>query len=234
MCPALPSPTISLGQTARPLMKANWPGKMSVNPKEIRTGSFLDELLYRRVPPVLAAYLGVTWTLFELMQWLAEQYLISPYLGQAILLGLLLLSPSVLVVTYRPAPGRPHGAPYRSRARSVRERPFPRVVRRRTPVARARGRPEATSRTRRSLRSGGFLFINQRSGVTPPVHRERRSHHPGGMPVISHFRSPAAPHPMPVHSTNEPPRGRRGGQLCIRDSPACARESSPHGLPCRV
>jgi tetratricopeptide (TPR) repeat protein len=61
--------------------------------------------LYRRVPQVLAGYLGVTWTLFELMQWLTEQYLISPYLGRAILLGLLLLLPSVLVVTYR------HGRP---------------------------------------------------------------------------------------------------------------------------
>lgn len=67
--------------------------------------SFLDELLYRRVPQVLAGYLGVTWTLFELMQWLTEQYLVSPYLGQALLLGLLLLLPSVLVVTYR------HGRP---------------------------------------------------------------------------------------------------------------------------
>jgi len=42
--------------------------------------SVLAELLYRRVPQVLAGYLGVTWTLFELMQWLTEQYLISPYL----------------------------------------------------------------------------------------------------------------------------------------------------------
>jgi len=67
--------------------------------------SFLDELLYRRIPQVLAGYLGVTWTLFELMQWVTERYLISPYLGRALLLGLLLLLPSVLVVTYR------HGRP---------------------------------------------------------------------------------------------------------------------------
>jgi hypothetical protein len=39
------------------------------------------------------------------MQWLTEQYLLSPYLGRALLLGLLLLLPSVLVVTYR------HGRP---------------------------------------------------------------------------------------------------------------------------
>lgn len=67
--------------------------------------STLGALLYRRVPQVLAGYLGVTWTLFELMQWLTEQYLLSPYLGRALLLGLLLLLPSVLVVTYR------HGRP---------------------------------------------------------------------------------------------------------------------------
>jgi hypothetical protein len=57
------------------------------------------------VAQVLAGYLGVTWTLFELMQWLTERYLISPYLGRALLLGLLLLLPSVLVVAYR------HGRP---------------------------------------------------------------------------------------------------------------------------
>jgi len=67
--------------------------------------SVLGDLLYRRVPQVLAGYLGVTWTLFELMQWLTSQYLISPYLGRALLFGLLLLLPSVLLVTYR------HGRP---------------------------------------------------------------------------------------------------------------------------
>jgi hypothetical protein len=66
--------------------------------------TFLGELVHRRVPQVLAGYLGITWTLFELSQWLTEQYLVSPYLGRVLLLGLLLL-PSVLVVTYR------HGRP---------------------------------------------------------------------------------------------------------------------------
>jgi len=65
----------------------------------------LGDLLYRRVPQVLAGYLGVTWTLFELAQWLTNQYLVSPYLGRALLFGLLLLLPSVLLVTYR------HGRP---------------------------------------------------------------------------------------------------------------------------
>ena len=76
------------------------PGRPNAAPRR----SYFDELLHRRVPQVLAGYLGVTWTLFELMQWLSEQYLVSPYLGQALLLGLLLL-PAVLVVTYR------HGRP---------------------------------------------------------------------------------------------------------------------------
>ena len=65
----------------------------------------LGDLLYRRVPQVLAGYLGVTWTLFELAQWLTNQYLVSPYLGRALLFGLLLLLPSILLVTYR------HGRP---------------------------------------------------------------------------------------------------------------------------
>ena len=67
--------------------------------------SVLGDLLYRRIPQVLAGYIGVTWTLFELAKWLTNQYLISPYLGRALLFGLLLLLPSVLLVTYR------HGRP---------------------------------------------------------------------------------------------------------------------------
>ncbi|MCS3751083.1 CheY-like chemotaxis protein [Salinibacter ruber] len=65
----------------------------------------LDDLLYRRVPQVLAGYLGVTWTLFELAQWLAEQYAVPPRLGRMGLFALLLLLPSVLLITYR------HGRP---------------------------------------------------------------------------------------------------------------------------
>ncbi len=67
--------------------------------------SIVGDLIRRRVPQVLAGYLGVTWTLFELMQWLTDQYLVSPYLGQAVLFGLLMLVPAVLLVTYR------HGRP---------------------------------------------------------------------------------------------------------------------------
>ncbi|WP_263787983.1 LytR/AlgR family response regulator transcription factor [Salinibacter grassmerensis] len=67
--------------------------------------SALGDLLYRRIPQVLGGYLGVTWTLFELTQWLAEQYPVPPDLGRIVLFGLLLLLPSVLMVAYR------HGRP---------------------------------------------------------------------------------------------------------------------------
>ncbi len=80
-------------------------GPVSGHPGTASRRSFFDELLYRRIPQVLAGYLGVTWTLFELMKWSAEQYLISPHLARALLLALLLLLPAVLVVTYR------HGRP---------------------------------------------------------------------------------------------------------------------------
>jgi len=73
--------------------------------EDTERASVLGDLLHRRIPQVLAGYLGVTWTLFELMKWLTNQYLISPYLGRALLFGLLLLLPSVLLVTYR------HGRP---------------------------------------------------------------------------------------------------------------------------
>ena len=67
--------------------------------------ALISDLIYRRVPQVLAGYLGVTWTLFELMQWLTDNYLVSPHLGRAILFGLLMLLPTVVLVTYR------HGRP---------------------------------------------------------------------------------------------------------------------------
>lgn len=67
--------------------------------------SALGNLLYRRVSQVLGGHLGVTWTLFELTQWLTEQYPVPSDLGRMVLFGLLLLLPSVLVVTYR------HGRP---------------------------------------------------------------------------------------------------------------------------
>ena len=79
-------------------------GEASERPRRDPERTFLGELVHRRVPQVLAGYLGITWTLFELSQWLTEQYLVSPYLGRILLLGLLLL-PSVLIVTYR------HGRP---------------------------------------------------------------------------------------------------------------------------
>lgn len=78
--------------------QANRPGKRA-------SGSLISDLIERRVPQVLAGYLGVTWTVFELMQWLTDQYLISPHLGRAVLFGLLMMAPAVVLVTYR------HGRP---------------------------------------------------------------------------------------------------------------------------
>lgn len=68
-------------------------------------GSLISDLIRRRIPQVLAGYLGVTWTLFELLQWMTDRYLISPYLGRVVLFGLLMLIPAVILLTYR------HGRP---------------------------------------------------------------------------------------------------------------------------
>lgn len=72
-------------------------------------GALISDLIERRVPQILAGYLGATWTVFEMMRWLTDQYLVSPHLGRVILFGLLMMTPAVALVTYhhgRPGPDR--------------------------------------------------------------------------------------------------------------------------------
>jgi CheY-like chemotaxis protein len=87
--------------TAKPRQPSGDAGGLDPDPEH----TVLSDLLYRRVPQVLGGYLGVTWTLFELAQWLTEQYPAPRHLERVILFGLLLLLPSVLLITYR------HGRP---------------------------------------------------------------------------------------------------------------------------
>jgi len=81
------------------------PTKNSEQSTDQPARTVLSDLLHRRVPQVPAGYLGIAWTLFELTQWLSEQYPVPSRLERTVLFGLLLLVPSVLLITYR------HGRP---------------------------------------------------------------------------------------------------------------------------
>jgi tetratricopeptide (TPR) repeat protein len=67
--------------------------------------AFFKDLLRRRVPQVMAIYIGASWGLVEFVDFISLRYALSPHLVDLALVGPLLLLPSVLLVTYF------HGAP---------------------------------------------------------------------------------------------------------------------------
>jgi tetratricopeptide (TPR) repeat protein len=60
----------------------------------------VNDLLDRRVPQYLAAYLAGSWILVEFFAFLEERFLLSPHLTNLVLLLLLLMLPSVALFTY--------------------------------------------------------------------------------------------------------------------------------------
>lgn len=62
--------------------------------------SITRDLLERRVPQYLAAYLAGSWVLVEFFAFLEERFLLSPYLTNLVLLLLLLMLPSVALFTW--------------------------------------------------------------------------------------------------------------------------------------
>jgi len=69
----------------------------------------LPELLARRVPQVTGLYLAGSWALVEFLDWAVEQFVLSPHITSFVFLLLLLLLPSVVMLTWR------HGTPGRDR-----------------------------------------------------------------------------------------------------------------------
>jgi len=65
----------------------------------------LKSLWERRVPHYIGVYLAVCWGVLEFVDWLVNRYVLSPYLTDAVLLGLVTLVPSVLLVAFN------HGKP---------------------------------------------------------------------------------------------------------------------------
>lgn len=68
---------------------------------------FFRALAERRIPQAAAIYLGASWGIIEFVSFAEERYLLSPHWTDVTLLGLALLLPSVLLVTYH------HGKPGR-------------------------------------------------------------------------------------------------------------------------
>lgn len=71
---------------------------------------FAKEIKDRRILPALGVYIGGCWVLIEILDRLAERYLLSPYITDAAFWGLYSLIPAVLLVAWS------HGKPGRDRA----------------------------------------------------------------------------------------------------------------------
>ena len=65
----------------------------------------MRQLLHRRVPHIVGAYLATSWILLEFTDWAVGQYALSPALTNFVVTTLLLLLPAVAVLAWR------HGAP---------------------------------------------------------------------------------------------------------------------------
>jgi len=83
------------------------PAPDSGNHPDSKKRSLLKELLQRRVPQILGAYLAGSWVIIEFVDWLVRRYLISPYLVEFSLVALAALIPTVLLLAYfHGKPGR--------------------------------------------------------------------------------------------------------------------------------
>jgi TolB-like protein len=67
------------------------------------------ELLRRRVPHIVGAYVAGCWALIEISSWLVDRFVLSPHIVDFVGLLVLLLIPSVILFAYF------HGAPGRDR-----------------------------------------------------------------------------------------------------------------------
>jgi len=60
----------------------------------------LKDLLQRRVPQILGIYLGSSWAIIEFLDWLINQFSISPHLPSFVLLTLVSMIPTVVMIAY--------------------------------------------------------------------------------------------------------------------------------------
>ena len=64
------------------------------------TNRLIQDLIARRFPQYLAAYLGASWALVEFFAFLEDRFLLSPYWTNLVLLTVALLLPSVGLFIY--------------------------------------------------------------------------------------------------------------------------------------
>ena len=76
--------------------------------------ALLRTLLERRVPHALAIYAGASWALVEFVAFAVDEFLLSPHLTRVVLVGLLLLLPTVVLLAWF------HGKPGRDREQLAR------------------------------------------------------------------------------------------------------------------
>ena len=69
----------------------------------------LKELLARRVPQIVGAYLAAGWLVLEFTDWAVNRYLLSSHLTDFVVAGWLLLLPAVFMLAWF------HGKPGRDR-----------------------------------------------------------------------------------------------------------------------
>ena len=72
-------------------------------------GGLFKSILDRRIPQILGLYIGGAWTLFGILQWMVNRYVLSPYLEELYLMTVLLFLPAVIIIAYG------HGAPGKDR-----------------------------------------------------------------------------------------------------------------------
>ena len=65
----------------------------------------MRQLLKRRIPQIVGAFLAGSWIILEFTDWAVDQYAMSPNLTNFVVTGLLLLLPAVAILAWR------HGTP---------------------------------------------------------------------------------------------------------------------------
>ena len=73
---------------------------ISGSSSQSRVGNLFSELVARRVPHITGAYLAAGWALVEVIDWMAARGAIDTRWTYAVFVGLLTLTPSVLLVSY--------------------------------------------------------------------------------------------------------------------------------------
>ena len=61
---------------------------------------FIQSFIERRLHRTIIVYLGATWTVFGIVQWIVNRYVLSPHLEELFLMLALLLLPAVLIIGY--------------------------------------------------------------------------------------------------------------------------------------